>query len=80
MNCSDIPMPPNDYDERLSFEKLDEIFQKFPLLKDELNHLFQNYKIISISHTRELIFTIEFNCKVTNQKYVPKLIDYKQLK
>lgn len=74
-----IPTDPNQNDS-LNKEQLDKILNKFPLLYQELSYLFSNYRIISISHTKELVFTIEFNDRVTNAKYKDRLIDYNKLK
>ena len=74
-----IPNDPNQNDS-LNREQLDNIINKFPLLYQELTYLFAYYKIISISHTKELVFTIEFNDRITNAKYKDKLIDYNRLK
>lgn len=80
MTCSAPPMPPSDYSDRMSQEQLDKILNKFPLLYQELTVLFNLYKIISISRSKDLIFTIEFNDRVTNQKYKDKIIDYNRIK
>lgn len=74
-----IPTDPNQND-FLNKEQLDKILNKFPLLYQELSYLFSNYRIITISHTKELVFTIEFNDRITNAKYKDRLIDYNKLK
>lgn len=79
MNCTNPPMPQCDYADRLSKEQLDSILKKFPKLYQELAYLFAYYTIISISHTKELIFTIEFRDRITFDKYKDRIIDYNSL-
>ena len=68
-------MPDGDYNDCLSQAEIDECINKFPLLFTELTVLRYHYKIISISHDADFIFTIEFNDKITNEKYKPRIVD-----
>lgn len=77
--CQEIPDIINNHYSCDINKVVENIINDYPKIKEAILYLKDNYKIISISITKELIFTIEFNCKITNSKYVPKIIDYNNL-